>query len=514
MVLSSNAKCSLHQDYSRLLLDVLVKQRNQRRGASEFQTMHTMTSDIQSSEIGTPDALFPELGKNQFVIGSLENLMFSQVSEAQLFSIEDEPDRVDKTVGDKGAHVKREGLWDMEVDQEKEASGEIEVGEKQKANKKFQEVETNVTEIVKQAAENCPETVEEENIDEPATEVRREDKVNRELENSETFNTGMIDHVHGELQEPIKEEMEVTPETPHNECLNDNSINAGGVTELEESEVDHPDKAEPNGQIVTTKGTAGCASERINKEKVDEAEEYRSEKRPQNSTELKMIKEQRRRYTKEEAKIHQESESQRLLKREKQMEEARDGHENDQQDKSRVNGEQMNGTESSAENGEGNIDDSRRVDSKQIICDYRKLTRLVSEEGELEYEGMTDRTIKFWDNAEEETKAYNMMRFSISDVTEKSVEEEEIVAEDVEQHIEVGPDEESRNEQQKLMEKEIKCDMFDTSEEHNCVVKEECTCNDHKEDLDSAPYAQEVFLTPEAIYTVSHSKRKSTLCSN
>ncbi|XP_036452161.1 rab effector MyRIP isoform X2 [Colossoma macropomum] len=522
------ALSSAEPDYSRVLLDVLVKHRNKKQGASEFlsdQTMDTTTSDVQSSEAGTPDAFVPELEKNHVLSGSLENKLTStlrelanQVSETHFSSTEDELDRVEeigREGNDSAEDARGEGLWDMEVYAEKEEPREIEEGEEQTECKKFLKVEISEAEMAKEVEESQKrqQTLEEDVVGPAVEDIRKEDQVDREFENSGTLTTDIIGHLHNEIQEPVNKqsesEMKKSGEIPQGVCLDYNSMRTGQLTELGKSEIDNLDNANAEGQIKTTEDIAGCTTEIINEEKI---EEDRSEGKNRDVAEPEQEKNSVEESTPQEPESLSETEQQRQTVGERP--------ESGQQVKSQEIEKQMKETESTADNREDSLEDtaSERKETEQD-SDNHDLSTFMKKEEEVEYEIMLHSAVRTVNNMEEEIDTHNSkMRFSTLEDTERSEEEEEIVAEErgveemthdeeIEDDSEVEQNKErtSRNEQalERFMEKDSQHDLVEKTEEHTCVVKaEECDCKDHilKEDLDCASYGQEVFLTPEEIY--------------
>ncbi|KAI4891481.1 hypothetical protein NFI96_023832 [Prochilodus magdalenae] len=514
---------SAEPDYSRILLDVLVKRRNKRQSASEFlsdQTIDTTTSDIQSSEAGSPDVFLPELEKSNVLNVSLENPLSStlrelanQVSETQFSSTEDELDRVENIVTEENCSVedgRSKVLWNMEMEAKKEESVEMQ-GQEQKACKQFQNMETNRTEMLKQVEEckNSLEILEKEDIDGSAVEHFGK-KVNAEFENSGILTTDVIDHLHSDLQEPVdkqsENEMERSAEIQQE--LNHSSIRAGELTELVYSKVDRIDNTEALGQINNTKDIAGCTTEGNNKRKVENVEEGASERKYRDDTKPEQVKEQNGpdEYTPQEL----EMEKQRVAVGERN-EEPKKGL----QVKSQVPEKQMKETESTANNEEDSLKDigSERKETEQSSCDNQDLSTFMREKEATEYE-MLYSAVRPVNNMGEEIEAQDSkMGFSILDDTEKSKEEEEIVPEEKtgkeiiqEEEIEEGSEMEgsrSKAPLQGFMEKEIQHDFVAETENHTCSVKtEDCKCKDHKfkEDLDNTHYGQDMFLTPEEIY--------------
>ncbi|KAL7879906.1 hypothetical protein SRHO_G00021600 [Serrasalmus rhombeus] len=522
------ALSSAEPDYSRILLDVLVKHRNKRQGTSEFlsdQTMDTTTSDIQSSEAGTPDAFESELEKNHVLSGSVENKLTStlrvlanQVSETQFSSTEDELDRV-KEIGTGGNDSAEEGrgeaLFDMEVDAEKEEPRETEEGEEQTECKKFLKVEISEAEMVKEVEERqkCRATVEEDVVGPSVEDIGKESQVDREFENSGILTTDMIGHLHNEIQEPVdkqsESEMDKSVEIPQSMCLDHNSMRAEQLTELGESEIGNLDDTNAEEQIKTTEETAGCTTEIINEVKIEEEEENRSEGKDSGDTEPEQENNSVALNTPQEPEGLSETEQQRQMVGER----PESGH----QVKSQEIEKQTKETECTADSGEDSLEDtaSERKETEQD-GDNHDLSTFMKKE-QVEYKMMLHSAVRTLNNMEEEIDTHNSnMRFSTLDDTERSEEEEEIVAEErgvedmthdeeIEDGIEVEQDKErtSRNERalEKFMEKDGQHDLVEKTEEHTCVVKAE-ECKDHilKEGLDCAIYGQEVFLTPEEIY--------------
>ncbi|XP_072544239.1 uncharacterized protein myripa [Salminus brasiliensis] len=514
---------SAEPDYSRILLDVLVKHRSKREGASDFlsdQTMDTTTSDIQSSEVGSLDSVVPELEHNHVLMGSTENQLTStlreltnQVSETQFSSTEDELDRPDEIVGEGNDNVENEtddgrgeALWDMEVDMRKEESEEMEEGKKHLA------VETNGAEMGQHVgkSQNCPEAVKEDDVFGPAVE---DEKIGSEMENSESLTTHMIDHLHDEIQETTDEEseseIERTAENPQHQCFDSKSLVEGEPTPLQECKVDKTNNTDSEGQIKTSEDTAGCRGDRSNTETVEKAEEDGLEGNHDYS-EPEQVK--KRNGTEEETNLEPQRQS--ISETEKQREV---GGERSEETENQEDGEQMKETESTTKNGEGSVNDARSEiidETEQDSCDNQDITECASEESEVEYERMTGSAIKTLENMEKDTEALDSkMRISRSDDTEKSKDceenETEIKYEEMsaDEDIEVEQDSErmSRTEQpqERFVEEDCKCDLVEKTKEHNCVGEtEECNCKDHifKEDQNSALYGQEVFLTPEEIY--------------
>lgn len=491
------ALSSAEPDYSRILLDVVVKHRNKRQGASDFlsdNTMDTTTSDIQSSEVGTPDACVPEL------TSTLRD-MTNQVSETQFSSTEDELDRVEQIVGE-GNDVEKEresgrgeALWDMEVDMKKvETVSEMEDCGEKKASEKLSDVETNGPQMVQniEESQNCPETVKEENMFETAVE---EGKVGSEMKNSGKLTTDMT----GDHQQTIAR-------NPQDEYSGLKSMVVGEPIELEDT------TTSSEGEIKTTEDTAGYI------ERIEEAEKDVSQEKHDNTEPAQVNK-----YTSTEEETPREPEKQFLLETDKQRDVV---GERNKETENQEDEKQAKETENTANTGEdASLDAARseKIDEKeQDSCDNQDITGCQSEESEVEYENVIDSAIKALDNTQKDTEALDSkMRISRSDDTERSKDEEEIVAqeknetemiksEETVEYIEVEQERErmSINEQTQARsveeEDQSKHDLVDKTEEHNCVGKaEECDdCKDHvfQEDMNSAIYGQEVFLTPEEIY--------------
>ncbi|KAL7876293.1 hypothetical protein AOLI_G00112560 [Acnodon oligacanthus] len=525
---------SAEPDYSRILLDVLVKHRNKRQGTSDFlsdQTMDTTTSDIQSSEAGTPDACVSEQENNHVLSGSVEDKLTStlrvlatQVSETQFSSTEDELDRVEEigTGGNDSAEEGRgEALFNVEVDAEKEEPRETEEGEEQTESKKFQKVETSEAEMVKEVEERqkCQATVEEGVVGPAIEDIGKEGQVDREFENSGTLTTDIIGHLRNEIQEPVdkqsESEMEKSVEIPQSMCLDHNSMRAEQLTELGESEIGKLDNTNAKGQIRTTEDIAGCTTEIISEDKIEEEEEDRSEGKDRDDTEPEQENNSVEENTPQEPEGLSETEPQWQMVGER----PESGH----QVKSQETEKQLKENERTADNGEDSSEDtaSERKETEQD-SDNHDLSTFMEKEEE-EYKMMLHSAVRTLNNMEEEIDTHNSnMRFSTLDDTERSEEEEEIVAgergveemthdEEIEDGIEVDQDKErtSRNEQalERFMEKDSQRDLVEKTDEHTCVVKEEeCKCKDHilKEGLDCAVYGREVFLTPEEIYKGSN----------
>ncbi|XP_066536794.1 rab effector MyRIP isoform X2 [Hoplias malabaricus] len=495
---------SAEPDYSRILLDVLVKRKNKREGASEIlsdQTMDTTASDIQSSEAETPDAYVTDLEKNHVLNGSLEKELTStlrelayQVSATQLSSTEDELDRVEQTVGEGNDNVedgREDPLWDIEGDAELEESEAM-----QNASEHFLEVKMNVDQKLKQVEEgqNCPENA----IVKPMVEdVGKEDEVDGEVENPGTFT------LDGDILQPINKqkesEMERTAGFPL--CLYTNSKTTG---EIEESKINIIYSSDSEVQTKSIDKLEGCTVEAVS-EKVEGVEERRPECRHRNNSDLGQTKDQNT-----EDKNPQESQS--LFGTEEQRQVARERSEEIESCR-QVSGhkaeEQMKEAECIAKDEDVSV--NRRILKDYCGCDDQGLVHLKSEEFEVKYKVMFDGTVKMFTNLEEVEDHSNMLRLSPSNDPANSEEEEETMAEekekllDEEVEYEVKHDEEgmstSKLPQETFLEKEDNLNLAEKKKEHTSVVKPEvCKENIIKEDVESSIYSQEVYLTPEEIY--------------
>ncbi|XP_022533747.2 rab effector MyRIP isoform X1 [Astyanax mexicanus] len=495
-----SALSSAEPDYSRILLDVVVKHRNKRQGASDFlsdNTMDTTTSDMQSSEVGTPDACVSELENNHLLFGSGENQLTSTLrelsnkdSQTQFSSIEDELDRVEEIVGERNDDVDKEresergeALWDMEVDMKKEESvSEMEDCGEQKANENLLDVA--------EKKQNRAESVKEGDMFEAAVE---EGKVGSKKENS------------GKLTTDIKgDNKQRTAENQQEECseLRLKSMVAGEHIRLADI-----NNTNTEGRITTTKDTAGY------RERIKEAEEGGSQEK-HDKTELTQIK----KCTTTEEEIPKEPERQRKAVGQRNNESK--NQEDDEQTKDMEKTTTNTGGDASLDDARSGIIDETD-ETEQDSCSNQAITGCQSEESEVEYERMTDSAIKPLDNTQKDTEAQDSkMRISRSDDTERSESEEEIVrgkknemeiikSGEREEYIEVEQDRENKSLNEQTQESfvededESKHDLVEKTEEPNCVGRaEECDCKEHilKEDLNSAHYGQEVYLTPEEIY--------------